>query len=141
MATAVRTQPRTQRELTPIQELITDEVADMLMHGGNPEYTTQLIAAAAYHKTWRFATTLYDPQEQEEIQKLISDLGPGEVAQWQGEMLEVWCADRRPTKRDKPRPQTVKDRIRAAVVDQLRSCFSNFLINGRRKNIFCSRGL
>jgi hypothetical protein len=119
----------TSRALAPVQQLIADEVADMLVNGGDPHITDLLMSAAAHHQFWRWANARYGPQEQEEIKDSVAKRAHGQFEKLKSDMIVAWRESHRAPK-TKPEPKTVTERIRAGVVETLRHRFEVFLTEG-----------
>src|SRR5579871_718462 len=75
-------------ELAPIQELIADEVADMLVRGGESRVTTLLITAAARHHFWRWANALWGPNNRDKTsEQTVAELSERSIQEWKAQML------------------------------------------------------
>jgi hypothetical protein len=119
------------RELTPIQQLIADEVAEMLVHGGHKDDTAGLIFAALQNMHQRFYDNLSLPHETpEELRKNVEDLARRDYPDWIAEMRMEWNRNRTAKAEDKVEPKTATECIRANVIDDLRDQFRHFLTEG-----------
>lgn len=113
------------RELAPLQQLICDEIADMIVNGGNNHFTAMMITAAAHHKWWRWSNGI--GEQGEESSKTIHKLGPRTAEEWQTKMADVWRANRKTAPERKTQPTTATERIRACVIDTPQGLLDRFL--------------
>jgi hypothetical protein len=115
-------------ELMPIQQLICDEVADMLIHGGHQSDVESLILAALGHMHMRKYLQVdhksgqwNDSECRESAEKLIIR----DAEKWKADLACAWVENLRATPR--PEPIDVVGRIRERVIDELRALFEGFL--------------
>lgn len=115
------------RELTPLQQLIADEIADILVHGGYHETVQSLIWCAAAHKTWRWAKNNYGESEQSTIDDLMTEC-PRQFDNWLEELTAEWRRNRQVPAVERVAPKTAADRIRARFMDELRERMATFMV-------------
>jgi hypothetical protein len=114
------------RELAPIQQLISDEIADLLVHGGCASAVDSLLMAAGSHSAWRWAMGLFDPK-QEEIEGIVKNRGGRYCEEWKNELTSEWKRNSKAATADKVEPKTATERIHARIMDELRAHFEAFL--------------
>ena len=122
---------RAKPELMPIQQLICDEVADMLIHGGHERDIESLIFAALGHLHFRKQLNLYDNTDQQHSPKCrekAETRAARDAANWKAELQAAWVQNLRCIPR--PEPTDAVGCIREHVIDELRSYFESFLVNG-----------
>jgi hypothetical protein len=115
------------RELAPIQNLIADEVADLLVNGGCADAVENLLMAAGCHSVWRWAVNQLGPDKQEEIAKIVTDRGGRSYDEWYADLTVEWKRNRKAAPDAKVEPKTAANRIRRLRMDELRERFESFL--------------
>ena len=92
-----------------------------------------LVAAAARHKTWRWARHVHGVQGSAAVARAIAENEQPEAQHLEREMTKVWRASRRRRRSGKVRAErdTATARIRAAVMEELRYRFEAFMVGGR----------
>ncbi len=116
------------RELAPIQQLIADEIADLIVHGGCDAAVSNLLLAVGSHSVWRWATDLFDdPDEQEKVEEIVADRGGRNCEGWRVALVAEWARNRNFAPADKIEPKTASERIRGRIMDELRDRFETFL--------------
>lgn len=106
--------------LTPAQQLVADEVADILVHGGHCEDTSDLVDAVLRHqyrrRFGRIAT-------KENVDNFLKTNLPDFLDKLQAD----WSHNARAKDGERTPPATALDRIRRKAIGQLRYAFESFV--------------
>jgi hypothetical protein len=121
------TAPAVRRELTPVQTLICDEIADMLIHGGHKEDTDCMVWAALLNMHRRHFGALYDTDKERDDR--ARETARCDYPDCTAELTMEWKRNKRP-EQPNAEPKPAAERIRAQVIDTLREEFDWFLIKG-----------
>lgn len=113
------------RALAPIQQLVADLVADMLVNGSHRKIIDQLLTAAIRHQFWRRW-----PEDVEEQFPDLFNKPPVLLNDWRDDLHAVWRETRKAPATEKPAPSTAADRIRFSIIETLRGQFDDFLTEG-----------
>jgi hypothetical protein len=119
------------RELLPVQQLIADEVADMLVHGGHESDIESLIFAALGHLHSRTYLQIHHKLGQwndMECRDLAEPLIIRHAPEWKADLSAAWVENLRAEPR--PEPADVVGLLRERVMDRLRTEFEEFLTHG-----------
>ncbi len=114
----------TRPELPKIAEIICDQVADLLTHGGHQDAVRWLILAALGHyERKRFGQWVDNPAE---LEKHVDEMLRRDLPDAHAELRMYWKQNqRKPATR--PEPKTITDQIRANVIGRVREEFDAFL--------------
>lgn len=108
--------------LSPVQELVCDEVADVLLYGRHPDSVDHLLHLAAsqasnrYHSEGRFAD---QPHTSDDIRR-IAGLATRFRHDWQSALISDWAKNRLTPPAQQPQPATVTGRIRQSIIERTR---------------------
>jgi hypothetical protein len=121
--------PPAQEELTPIQQLIADEIGELIMRGGAMEDVDSILwSAVACMERRRLETLRIGEKERDEM---ITKRVRADFDRMKAELVLSWRGASRP---GKPGAQTQSNaahlRIRAMVIETLRERFECFLSEG-----------
>jgi hypothetical protein len=115
-------------ELMPIQQLVCDEVADMLVHGGHANDIEFLILGALGHMHMRNYLQIHDKPGQwndGECRESPEKCTIRDADEWKADLACAWVENLRATPR--PEPIDVVGRIRERVIDELHGLFESFI--------------
>ncbi|HWQ52091.1 MAG TPA: hypothetical protein VN442_00300 [Bryobacteraceae bacterium] len=124
---AAEVQTRTPRELSPAQQIICDEIADMLTHGGREDDISNMLYNVLSHKWNRATEGIYDDEKKRD--QAVSEFVDRDIRDYDVELKAEWKRNRR-AKPEAADPKTVTDRIRQGIMDELRDTFESFLRHG-----------
>jgi hypothetical protein len=117
--------------LAPIQQLMCDLVSDMLINGGDPRLTDQLIIILNKHKWWLWALQVHGREATEKIAAAVKE-APGryQFNEWREDLHAAWRETRKAPPAERPVPSSAIERIRFSMIERLREQFESFLIGG-----------
>jgi hypothetical protein len=109
--------PTPGRQLSPLQILIIDELADLLLYGGHDEDTIRMLSAAAGHMVRR---------GERHSEGFIPEAIEIDVNIWKRKLPTIQSRARATAPPTEPTVNTVKERARATVLERLRKHLLEF---------------
>jgi hypothetical protein len=122
--------PSRRLDIAPIQQLIADEIADLLVNGGCADAVDSLLMTAGYHMAWRLAVELCGPGEQQQIDKAVEDRSDDHYDEWKADLMAELKRNRNTAPEARVEPNTATERIHRRVIEELRGRFEGFLTEG-----------
>lgn len=123
------------RPLAPIQELLADELADILVNGGHRKITDALLRTAYRHYQWRWAVNVYGAENTEKIEAIMKEpLVDKRFDSWRDDLLVAWRETRKTPPPEQP-IATASQRVRNSWIERLGHQFDIFLSDGTPEEI------
>ena len=118
-------------ELTQLQDVMLDSLADLFHNGGNPEDVDSLVDIALVH---RERLTHGSFRDEKDVQEVIKTAQQRNFDRWKAEIRKLHKANNF-AKNAKPVPKNASERFRENIRWHLRTDFANFLEFGAAEEL------